>query len=84
MRAEQQLEHVFISSMGDHAPLLDTRVEQQVEHGFNKFYGKQCNPSCHDGLTNSWSMVSVSYSGNHVPPDFMKVEQKLEHGLCHF
>ena len=39
----------FISSMGDHAPLLDTRVEPQVEHGFNKFYGKQCNPCCHDG-----------------------------------
>ena len=47
MRAEQQLEHDIFSYMGDHAPPFVRRVEQQVEHGFIKFYGKQCSACCH-------------------------------------
>ena len=53
---------IFIrfSSMGDHAPSFITRVKQQVEHGFTKFYGKRIL------LNSSWSMVSVSYIGKHA------------------
>ena len=54
--------------MGDHAPLFDTRFEQQVEHGFIKFYGKQCSACCHDGgiAAGAWYLLVIVEKMSHL------------------
>ena len=74
MRLEQQLEHVFVISLENHARCSSFRLSSCV---LNNSWSMVCVCSLRllsGEFHNSWNMVSVSTMRNHAPPILIKVE----------
>ena len=71
---------IHVASLRNFAQPVIMRVEQRCDSVL--FSRKLRIRLLSKELTNSWTMVSVSFMGNHAPPVVMEVNQQLEHSLC--
>ena len=69
---------MHVASLGNFAQPVVMRAEQRCD---SVLFSKPRIRLLSKELTNSWSMVTVSFMGNHAPPVVMKIQEQLKHSL---